>query len=247
MERRLGWLPATLNYGCGTEAIAWRRCSVMICRRRFREYRPLVSALDRLPLEQRDRWPRPAESDAVFQCQDGAAELHLELSGRSDGDGALDRGAGAVPGPPRRRSRGARAGEHEGQGNSGKACAARSGEGCVDTGGVRPAEASVHDAADAERERPDARVLPGHVRVAGREGPADLRHDEGRDDARSGCSKSRPINASRWRAVCSASRASLRCKSCSLWREPSSAERPAIRSASTGHGWVCRSACRRCC
>ena len=40
-------------------------------------------------------------------------------------------------------------------------------------------------------ERPDARLLPGHVRVAGREGPADLRHEEGRPRRSISCSNAR--------------------------------------------------------
>ena len=82
------------------------------------------------------RRPRPPESDALRQCQNGTAEFHSELSRRSHGDGALHRRAGAVPGSSCRRSRGARAGEHESERHPGKTRAARSGQGRVDPRGV---------------------------------------------------------------------------------------------------------------
>jgi hypothetical protein len=44
--------------------------------------------------------------------------------------------------------------------------------------GCHGEEASVHNASDSQQERPDARLLPGYVRIASRKRPADLRHEE---------------------------------------------------------------------
>ena len=202
VERRLGWLPATLNmYAVQSNSVA------PLFRDDLPGVRSGISAdgvsAGSLAAGTTRRRPRPPEPDALRQCQDGVAELHPELSRRPDGDGALHRRARSVPGPPRRRSRGSRAGEHESERHPGKTRPSRSGQGRVDPRGVRPPEAPVHHAADPQQGRPDAHLLPGHVRVAGRQGPADLRHDESRRRRSISCSTARSTNASRWKAVCS--------------------------------------------
>ena len=135
VERRLGWLSATLNF-----VAAPMNSVAPLFRDDLPGVRSGVSAAGvcagSLAACATRRRPRPPESDALCQCQDGAPEFHFELSGRSDGDGSLHRRARAVPGPPCRRRRGARAGEHESQRHPRKARSSRSGEGRVDPRGV---------------------------------------------------------------------------------------------------------------
>ena len=95
------------------------------------EFQPLVSALDRLPLEQ-----RVAGRDRLIRCSIVNAKtvlpnfiLTISPIGWSR---SLHRRARAVPGPPCRRSRGARAGEHESERHPRKTCSSRSRQGRVD-------------------------------------------------------------------------------------------------------------------
>ena len=184
VERRLGWLPATLNVGAAqTNSVASLLRDDLPAS--VREFQPLISALDRLPIAQRvagrDHLNQMLYINAktvlpnfILNYLADRMEMAHSIEGRVPFlDHHVAEAAARVPV------------HNESQGNSREARPSRGSERRVDTGGLRPPETSFYDAADARPERPDARFLPGYVRFASGDGPADLRHEKGLHGARS--------------------------------------------------------------
>ena len=85
VQCRLGWLPATLNMAAAqTNSVATLFRDDLPAS--VREFRPLVSALDRLPVAQRVAGRDRLNQMLYVNAKTVTAEFHSQLSGRSHGD-----------------------------------------------------------------------------------------------------------------------------------------------------------------
>src|SRR6185437_4419922 len=93
------WVGAELDGGGGGATVQ----DAAVVERRFpgrvRGARALSWADDQPGFAGAAARPRAGQSGALPVGQDAATGLHPDGAGRPDGDGALDRGTGAVPGP----------------------------------------------------------------------------------------------------------------------------------------------------
>jgi asparagine synthase (glutamine-hydrolysing) len=179
--RRLGWLPATLNVGAAqTNSVAPLFRDDLPAS--VREFQPVVSALDRLPLAQRvagrDRLNQMLYVNAktvlpnfILNYLADRMEMAHSIEGRVP---FLDHRVAEVATrvPVNMKVKGIRE-KHVLR------------EATRDVLIPEVYDRQKHHASDTQHERPDAHLLPGYVRIASGEGPADLRHEEGHDGARS--------------------------------------------------------------